>query len=77
VPKGSQCLSSDGIHQAAFVLRFFANRGSRDSLLSGVTARSRWPVSRGSVRPQSRVGTMHRAMLTKLQSLFRLPKMEL
>jgi hypothetical protein len=76
-PKGSQCLSSDGIHQAAFALRCFANRGPRDSLLSGIIACSRWPIPRGSVRPQSRVGTMRRAMLMKLQSLFCLPIMEL
>jgi hypothetical protein len=77
VPKGSQCLSSDRIHQAAFALRCFANRGPRDCLLSGIITCSQWPIPRGSVRPQSRVGTMRRVMLTKLQSLFCLPKMEL
>jgi hypothetical protein len=58
-------------------LKRFAYRGSRDSLFNGVIACSRWPISRGSVRPQSCVGTMRLAMLTKLQSLFHLPKMEL
>jgi hypothetical protein len=76
-PKGGQRLSGDWIHLTAFVLRCFANRGSGDCLLRGIVICFRWPIPRGSVRPQSRVRTMRRAMLSKLQSLFSLPKMEL
>jgi hypothetical protein len=51
VTKGSQSFTSDGIHQATFVPRSFASRGSRDSLFNGVVACLRRPISRGSVRP--------------------------
>jgi hypothetical protein len=76
-PKGSQRLFGDWIHLTAFVLRCFANRGSGDCLLRGIVICFRWPIPRGSVRPQSCVRTMRHAMLSKLQSLFSLPKMEL
>jgi hypothetical protein len=51
VPKGSQSFASDRVHQATFVPRCFANRGSRDSLINGVVACLRRPISKGSIRP--------------------------
>jgi hypothetical protein len=77
VTKRSQSFTSHRIHQATFDSRRFADTGSGDSLVDGVVARLRWPVSEGSIRPKSCVGSVCCAMLTKLQSLFCLPKIEL
>jgi hypothetical protein len=51
VTKGSQSFASHRIHQAAFDLSHFASRGSRDSLINGVIACLRRPITKGSIRP--------------------------
>jgi hypothetical protein len=51
VTKGSQSFASYRVHQATFVPRCFADRGPRDSLINGVVACFRLPISKGSIRP--------------------------
>jgi hypothetical protein len=77
VTKRSQSFASHRIHQATFDSRRFAGRGSGDSLVDDVVARLWRPVSVGSIRPKGCVGSVCCTMLTKLQSLFCLPKLEL
>jgi hypothetical protein len=77
VTKRSQSFASHRIHQATFDSRRFADKGSENSLIDGIVVRLRRPISKGSIRPKSCVGSMCCAMLTKLQSLSCLPKIEL
>jgi hypothetical protein len=73
----SQSFACHRIHQTTFGTRRFADRGFGDSLVDGVISRLRRPVSEGSIGPKGCVGSVCCSMLTKLQSLFCLPKIEL
>jgi hypothetical protein len=68
-----------GSHVSLFLIPIFGvnNRGSGDSLVISTCSCSWWPIPVGTVRSESRVESMGRPMLTKLQGLFRLSKIEL
>jgi hypothetical protein len=75
--KRSQSFTGHRIHKATFGIRRFTDRGSEDSLVISISARLRRPVPVGSVGPKGCIRSMGRPVLTKLQGLFRLSKIEL
>jgi hypothetical protein len=77
VTKRSQGFAGHRIHEATFGISCFTDRGSGDSLVISTSSCFWRPVPVGTVRSKSRVGSMGRPMLMKLQGLFRLSKIEL
>jgi hypothetical protein len=73
----SQSFAGYRIHEATLGIRRFMDRGSGDSLVISISSCSWRPVSVGSVRSEGCVRSMGRPVFTKLQGLFRLPKIKL
>jgi hypothetical protein len=76
VPQGSKNLTNYRIHEIAFGVGCFASRGFGDSLIVSACP-GRWRPIPVGLRSLGSVESVGRLMLTQLQDLFRLTKIEL
>jgi hypothetical protein len=77
VTERSQGFAGHRIHVGTFGISCFTDRGAGDSLVISTSSCLWRPVPIGTVSSKSCVRSMGRPMLTKLQGLFRLSKIEL